>query len=350
MRVADVIDGGGEPHHGLGELEPGASLSLHLVGGLAGHARHLARLADQLPSVPHLLDGGASHVIHLQRHPAAGLGHRGALQLQALGLLDRGLHGGEGALGDGADLHQRPRGPVSELHAHGGLLPALLHERHGGDDRLAHAGDHGGDLPRGARGALGQPADLIGHHAEGAPVLAGLRGDDGGVERQQLRLVGDLLDDVDDAADLRGAHAERVDELGRLAHRLLDSVHALDAVVDQLLAALGGGRHGQGELVRLAGAAAHGVDAGAHHGDEALGLVGEARQLVTGDGDVRQPLAHGLHQLAGVVGELVEDGEGLAHLLEPLGHLRQGARGLVGERCPSAPRAGRWPGGSRPCW
>ncbi len=115
------------------------------------------------------------------------------------------------------------------------------------------------------------------------------------------------------------------------AHRLFDLVHALDAVVDELLAALGGVRHGDGELVRLAGAAAHGVDAAAHEGDEALGLVGEAGQLVAGHGDVAQPLAHGLHQLAGVVGELVEDGQGAAHLLEPLGHLRQGAGGLVGE-------------------
>ena len=33
------------------------------------------------------------------------------------------------------------------------------------------------------------------------------------------------------------------------------------------------------------------------------------------DGDVGQPLAHGLHQLAGVVGELVQDGERAGHLL-----------------------------------
>ena len=51
--------------------------------------------------------------------------------------------------------------------------------------------------------ALGELAHLGGHDGEAAAMLAGTRRFDGGVEREEVRLVGDLLDDGDLLRDLR---------------------------------------------------------------------------------------------------------------------------------------------------
>jgi hypothetical protein len=63
---------------------------------------------------------------------------------------------------------------------HGGLLDGIHHH----DDFIAGLG-----------GALGQLAHFIGHHGKAAPLLAGTCGLDGGIERQQIGLVGNVLDD-----------------------------------------------------------------------------------------------------------------------------------------------------------
>jgi methyl-accepting chemotaxis protein len=55
------------------------------------------------------------------------------------------------------------------------------------------------------RAAFGQLADFIGHDGEAAAVLTGARGFDRGVEREQVRLVGDVFDRIDDLFDLRRA-------------------------------------------------------------------------------------------------------------------------------------------------
>ena len=57
--------------------------------------------------------------------------------------------------------------------------------------------DRGGLL-----GLLGQLADLVGDDREAAALLAGAGGLDRGVERQEVRLLGDGGDRVDDPADL----------------------------------------------------------------------------------------------------------------------------------------------------
>ena len=64
--------------------------------------------------------------------------------------------------------------------------------------------DQRGDLAGGGLGLLGQLADLLGDDGEAAALLAGAGGLDGGVERQQVGLLGDAGDRVDDAADLLG--------------------------------------------------------------------------------------------------------------------------------------------------
>jgi hypothetical protein len=58
------------------------------------------------------------------------------------------------------------------------------------------------DLLGGLLAALGQLAHLGGHHREALAVLAGARRLDGGVQRQQVGLVGDVVDDADLLRDL----------------------------------------------------------------------------------------------------------------------------------------------------
>ena len=75
--------------------------------------------------------------------------------------------------------------------------------------------------------ALGELADLLGDDREAAALLAGAGGLDGGVEREQVGLLGDAGDRVDDAADPLRAGGELLDggrdlreDVGHLAHRL----------------------------------------------------------------------------------------------------------------------------------
>ena len=58
------------------------------------------------------------------------------------------------------------------------------------------------DLLGGRRAAAGEVAHLGRDHREAAALLAGARRFDGGVQRQQVGLEGDLVDDADDVGDL----------------------------------------------------------------------------------------------------------------------------------------------------
>ena len=75
-------------------------------------------------------------------------------------------------------------------------------------DFFLHGADEVRDVARRRRGALGQLADLRGDDGEALAVLARLRREDRGVEREEVRLLGDVFDDVEDLADGDGALAE----------------------------------------------------------------------------------------------------------------------------------------------
>ncbi len=81
------------------------------------------------------------------------------------------------------------------------------------------------DLARGAAGALGQGPHLGGHHRKAPARLAGARGFDRGVQRQDVGLERDAVDGADD--------------LGDALRRLADLAHALGHVAGGLAAALG---------------------------------------------------------------------------------------------------------------
>ena len=66
--------------------------------------------------------------------------------------------------------------------------------------------------------ASGQIAHLLGHHREAASVLAGARRLDRGVEREQVGLEGDLVDDLDDLGDVLRRGVDLVHRRGHRAH------------------------------------------------------------------------------------------------------------------------------------
>jgi hypothetical protein len=75
----------------------------------------------------------------------------------------------------------------------------------GGRDRVPFDGTQNfGDLFGRRRTAFGQLPDFIGHEGKAATVLAGARCLDSGIEREQIRLIGDVFDRINDLFDLRG--------------------------------------------------------------------------------------------------------------------------------------------------
>jgi hypothetical protein len=68
-------------------------------------------------------------------------------------------------------------------------------------DALDAGADQALDLARRLGAALRQAAHLAGHHREAAALLAGARGFHRGVQRQDVGLEGDAVDDADDVGD-----------------------------------------------------------------------------------------------------------------------------------------------------
>jgi len=71
-----------------------------------------------------------------------------------------------------------------------------------------------GDARRRLGGLTGQLLDLGGDDRKAAASFAGARGFNGGVQREKVRLAGDLVDKGDDIADLVGGIGQRADLIG----------------------------------------------------------------------------------------------------------------------------------------
>src|SRR5690606_27516804 len=134
------------------------------------------------------------------------------------------------------DLVERGAGVLREERAADDVRRAALHR----DDglvrvRLDRAHEHL-DLA-GRRGrALSELLHLVRDAREAAAAFAGARGLDRRVQREDIRLLGDLLDELDDIADLLRALAEALDTLRRILNRLADRVHAVDRPAHRLAA------------------------------------------------------------------------------------------------------------------
>ncbi|MNP29574.1 hypothetical protein D3C76_1226060 [compost metagenome] len=149
----------------------------------------------------------------------------------------------------------------------------------------AQAGHQGLDLLGGLPGTPRQGAHFIGHHGKAAPLLAGAGSLDGGIQRQQVGLLGHALDHFQHITNGVDFGTEAVDAgTGSFCRRrqLLDALHALAhhllAGVDLLVRRLG-------RLRRLLGIARHIVHGGSHllhGGGHLLGFLLLAAHLTVG--------------------------------------------------------------------
>src|SRR5438094_144511 len=85
---------------------------------------------------------------------------------------------------------------------------------------------------QGVQVLVGQGLDLAGHHGEALAVLPGARRLNGGIERQQIGLLGDVVDGGDDLADGLGLLSQGQDILGSGLDLLLDLVQGTDRFFD----------------------------------------------------------------------------------------------------------------------
>ena len=123
--------------------------------------------------------------------------------------------------------------------------------------RLLDGGDLLGNLLGRARGLVGERLHLGGHHREALAGLAGARRLDGGIERQQIGLRGDLGNQPDHRADALRRLVERADGLvgplgvgDRRARHLQAARGLLADLLDRVRQLFG---RGHGEIDALAG-------------------------------------------------------------------------------------------------
>ena len=108
------------------------------------------------------------------------------------------------------------------------------------------------DLLGGLGALLRQAAHFAGHHREALAGLAGAGRFDRRVQRQDVGLEGDALDDADDVDDLARAVGDAVHGADHLAHRdaaTARHVHAAGRQLVGLAGVVGVLAHGRGQLL-----------------------------------------------------------------------------------------------------
>ncbi len=118
--------------------------------------------------------------------------------------------------------------------------------------RLAHQVDHAADVAADLLGGdidpLGQLAHLIGHHRKAASHFAGPRRLDGGIQGQQVGLVGNILDQAGDLPDAVGALRQMIDRGVEGAEFVADHHHLGDDIVHFVERQTGRGQIGLGRM------------------------------------------------------------------------------------------------------
>jgi len=123
---------------------------------------------------------------------------------------------------------------VSEGQAFLDYARAALHVFDSLAGLALNALDEVGDFLCGLGGLLGEFADFVGNHGESKAMLTGASRFDGGVESEQVRLFGEVVDDFDDFADVIGAMAEDVDYFRGRLDRLVGAVEAVGGLLHGL--------------------------------------------------------------------------------------------------------------------
>ena len=111
---------------------------------------------------------------------------------------------------------------------------------------------------------LREALHLIRHNRETASRLSGHRGLNRGVQRQNIRLLGDIVDEFDDIADFLRAFAEPLDALARLLNGFANGVHAVDGAPHRIAALVSDVDRMPGDVRAALGIARHLLDGGRH--------------------------------------------------------------------------------------
>ena len=160
------------------------------------------------------------------------------------------------------------------------------------------------DLLGGSLGLSRQLPDFLCHHGEATAMLAGTGCLDGGVQGQEIGLLGDGGNGLHDLADLLGVLPQLLHHFGAFHDPLLDGPHLLDGIFHHIGPCLGriGGLHG-GCRHRL-GLVSHFRDIPEDQIHIFLGSV-NIRQLLA---HARRHIPHGLSHMDGGLGGLVGAG------------------------------------------
>ena len=135
-------------------------------------------------------------------------------------------------LDHGGDLLEGAAGCVDGFRAALRLGGALLHDLDGILCLFLNRGDERGDLVRRRARLLGELSYFLGDDGEASSVLACARCLDGGVQCEEIRLLGDGGDGVDNRADLVGFFTEHGDDFGGVRYGLCDALHLQHGLVD----------------------------------------------------------------------------------------------------------------------
>src|SRR5258708_1573956 len=91
-----------------------------------------------------------------------------------------------------------------------------------------------GDFLGGLRGLFGQLADFVGDDSKAEAVFTGARGFNGSVQRKQVGLFREVINDFDDLANVVGAMAENVDDFRRRLNGAVGAVQAIGGLLHGL--------------------------------------------------------------------------------------------------------------------
>ncbi len=172
------------------------------------------------------------------------------------------------------------------------------------------------DLLGGLRAAGGQIANLLRDDGKAASILAGPRRLDRRVQREQVRLAGEVRDHLHDFADVLCAFAQPLDLLDGLQRHLAHGAHALRGTLRRLAPNVR-------DLNGLFGTPRHALD-GARHLQNLLGLVLRAA------GQLGRRFAHlrrvGTDNFAGGAHVRQQAAQRLQHGIQRLRHRAEGGR------------------------
>ena len=225
-----------------------------------------------------------------------------------------------------ADFLDGAVGTVGALDAVADQFVGCPHVFGGALGLFAHGVDGAGDFLGGCGGAFGQFAHFVGNDGEAAPLFAGARGFDGGIQCQQIGLVGHLANYLHDVADLGALRLQLLDGLAGLMDQRGNVADVVNGLPDGARTRLGQFDRCAGQLLRLAGAVGNVIDADCHllHGggdrrgrfalcdDGARNLPGGLRKLLCAAGDGAGVLGQRAETSLQLAEQAVEGGRGRA--------------------------------------